>query len=120
MKEYFVICFRGCLNGKRKVLIDLCVIELNSKDNKIDFMFQCNLISCLYEKRGKGELNPKNGYQTAGWLDVFKISEIQKGYEPEVIKVNSPDVDEIYKIIKNPLKKAIKEKLKIKVKGDRK
>jgi len=118
MKEYFVICFRGCLNGKRKVFIDLCVIELNSKDNKIDFMFQCDLISCLYKKRGKNKLGPKNGYQTAGWLDVLKISEIPKGYESEVIKVDDTDVTEIYRIIKNPLKKAIKEKIKIKGKGE--
>ena len=118
MKEYFVICFRGCLNGKRKVFIDLCVVELSLKDNRIHFMFQCDLISYLHAKRGKNELGPKNGYQTAGWLDVLKISEIPKGYESEVIKVNSLDVAEVYKIIKNPLKKAIREKIKIKGKGE--
>ncbi|TRZ82105.1 hypothetical protein D4R86_01855 [bacterium] len=118
MKEYFVICFRGCLNGKRKVFIDLCVIELSPKDNRIHFMFQCDLISYLHTKRGKNELGPKNGYQTAGWLDVLKISEIPKGYESEVIKVDDTDVTEIYRIIKNPLKKAIKEKIKIKGKGE--
>jgi len=118
MKEYFMICFRGCLNGKRKVSIYLCVIELNLRDNRVYSMFQCDLISYLHVKRGKNELGPKNGYQTAGWLDVLKISEIPKGYELEVIKVNSLDVAEVYKIIKNPLKKAIREKIKIKGKGE--
>jgi len=118
MKESFAICFRGCLNGERSVFIDLCVIELSSRDNKIDFMFQYDLISCLYKNRGKGELGPKNGYQTAGWLDVLKIFKVPKGYELEVIKISSTDAAEVYKIIKNSLKKAIREKIKIKEKGE--
>ena len=118
MKEYFMICFRGCLNGKPKVFIDLCVIEFNPKDNRIHFMFQYDLINYLYKKRGENELGPKNGYQTAGWLDVLKIFEIPKNYESEVITVNSLDIAEIYKAIKNPLKRAIAEKIKIKGKGE--
>lgn len=118
MKEYYLISFRGCLNGKRKVFIDLCVIEVDPKDNRIYFMFQYDLMSYLYKKRGENELGPKNGYQTAGWLDVIKVFKIPKGYESKIIRVNNPKVAEAYRIIKDPLKKAIAEKIKIKGKGE--
>lgn len=118
MKEYFMICFRGCLNDQRNVFIDLCLIELNPKDKRIHFMFQYDLINYLYKKRGKGELGPKNGPGTNGWLDVLRIFEVPKRYKSKVIIVNSSDIDEVYKAIKSPLKKAIAEKIKIKKKGE--
>ena len=119
MKEYFMICFRGCLNGQRKTFIDLCIIELDLKDKRIiHFMFQYDLITCLYEKRGKGELGPKNGPGTNGWLDVLKIFQVPEKYESEVIKVTSANLDEVYKTIKPHLKKAITKKIEIKRKGE--
>lgn len=117
MKKYFMIYFGGCLNGKRNVFIDLCVIELDLKDDKIHPMFQYHLMNYLYKKRGENKLGPKNGYQTSGWLNILKILEIPKGYESKTIKVNSLNVAEIHKIIENPLKKAITEKIKIEKKG---
>jgi len=118
MKEYFMICFRGCLNGERNVFIDLCVIELNPKDRRIHFMFQYDLISYLYKKRGKGELGPKNGPRTNGWIDVLKIFEVPEKYKSDVIKVESADLNEVYKKIRPHLKEAIAEKIKIKKKGE--
>jgi len=118
MKEYFVICFRGCLNGKRKVFIDLCVIELSPKDMRIHFMFQYDLITFLYKKRGQGELGPKNGPGTNGWLDVLKIFEVPEKYESEVIRVASADLNEAYKTIRPYLRKVINQKIKIKKKGE--
>jgi len=108
MKEYFMICFRGCLNGEREVFIDLCVIELDPKDRRIHFMFQYNLISYLYEKRGKGELGPKNGPRTNGWIDVLKILKVPEEYKSDVIKMESADLNEVYRT----------EKIKIKKKGE--
>jgi len=113
MKEYFMICFRGCLNGKRKVFIDLCVIELDPKDDRIHFMFQYDLITFLYKKRGKGELGPKNAPGTNGWLDVLKIFEVPEKYESEVIRVASADLNEVYKTIRPHLRKVIDQKIKI-------
>ena len=118
MKEYFMICFRGCLNGQRKTFIDLLVIELNEKKKNSPVMFVYNLMNCLYEKRGKGELGPKNGPRTNGWLDVLKISQLPEKYELEVIKMNSSDITGVYKIIKESLKKAIAEKIKIEKKEE--
>jgi hypothetical protein len=119
MKGFFIICYRGSLNGERKVFIDLCIIELNLEDKRvIPDMFQYDLMNCLYEKRGKGELGPKNGPGTNGWLDVLKIFKVPEKYESEVIRVASADLNEVYKTIRPHLKKVIAEKIKIKRKGE--
>jgi len=118
MKEHFMICFRGCLNGKREAFIDLCVIELDPKDRRVHFMFQYDLITLLYKKRGKGELGQKNGPGTNGWIDVLKIFQVPERYKSRVIKVESSELNEVYKKIRPHLKEAIAEKIKIKKKGE--
>lgn len=120
MKEYFMICYRGSLNWKKKVFIDLCVIELDPKDRRIHFMFQYDLISFLYKERGKGKLGPKNGPGTNGWLDVLRLFKVPKEYESEVIRVTSSDLNEVFNTIKPHLRKAIFEKIKIKGEKERK
>lgn len=113
-----MICYRGCLNGNRGVFIDLYIVELKPQENRIHFMFQYDLINYLYKKRGKGELGPKNGPGTSGWLDVFKIFEVPERYKSQVVKVESSDLNEIYKTIRPCLRKAINQKIKIKKKGE--
>lgn len=117
MKKYCMICFRGCLNGKR-TFIDLLVIQLNQERKSSPVMFVYDLINYLYQQRGKGELGPKNGYKTAGWLDVLMINSVPEAYESKVIEIASSDMNEVYKMIKDPLKKVIAEKIKIKKKGE--
>jgi len=112
-----MICYRGSLNGEHTV-IDLLVIQLNQKRKFNHVMFAYNLISYLYQQRKKGNLGTKNGYKTAGWLDVIRIFGGLDGYKSKVIKVASFDMKEVYQIIEDPLKKVIAEKIKIKEKGE--
>jgi len=88
-------------------------------DKKIPPMFNHELSSYLYSKRGKTkELGARNGYKTSGWLDVMIFYPSELDPDCAVIQVNSFDIPEVYKEIRDELKGAIKEKVKIREKGD--
>ncbi len=117
MKFYWVIRFNGKLNGKRMVC-NLIVIELDT-DSQIPYLFNCDLISYLYRKRGKTEeLGPRNGPRTSGWLEVKDLFSLQFCSNIKIVKIDSLDLDNVYKIIRPHLRKAIDEKIKIKKKGE--
>jgi len=114
---FLLIRFNGCLNGYPRTVVNLLLI----KHKNINFISPSDLSAFLYRKRGKGELGPKNGPKTNGFLEVLKINhvkflELQK--ECKVLLVDTCLIPEIYEQIKENLREAILEKIKIKPKEE--
>lgn len=115
MEWHLLIRFNGCLNGRRKTTVNLLLIKFKA----IGYMSVFELNDYLYEKRGKGELGPKNGPGTAGWLEVIKISNSNPSWNDcKTVVVTSFMVKKVYEQIKDELKSAIDEKIKIQKKKE--
>jgi hypothetical protein len=112
MGYYLLIRFNGCLNGEKEKVINLLLLKFETTG----YLSISDLIDYLYKKRGKGELGHKNGPGTAGWLEVTRINNSKPSWfynDCKVVTVNSFELEEIYEQIKNDLKVAINEKIKI-------
>lgn len=115
MKYSLLIRFNGCLNGRRNTIINLILLKFEAIDCG-DQLSICELTNYLYQKRGKGELGRKNGPGTAGWLEVIKVNNAKPLWflnDCKVVTVNSFVIKKIYEQIKDELKLAIDEKIKI-------
>jgi len=115
MKFYWKIRFNGRLNRKR-TFCDLIAIEFDTDSSRqIPYLFNCDLSTYLYRKRGKTkELGKKNGPGTSGWLEVKDLFSPSLTPDLKIVKIDSLDISGVYKQIKGELKKAIDEKIKIK------
>ena len=112
MERQLLIRFNGCLNGKRKITVDLLLLKFMAIGSLSIF----ELSDYLYQKRGKGQLGPKNGPGTAGWLEVIKVNNFKSRLvfnDCKTVTVTSFAVKKIYEQIKDELKLAISEKIKI-------
>ena len=118
---FLLIRFNGCLNGCPRTIINLLLIKHKIKHKNINFISPSDLSAFLYRKRGKGELGPKNGPKTNGFLETLRVNnanflELQK--ECKVLLVDTCLIPEIYEQIKENLREAILEKIKIKPKEE--
>lgn len=117
MKFYWRICFNGYLNKEHR-LYNLIIIELDT-DNQIPYLFSYDLTTYLYHKKGKRkELGPKNDLRISGWLEVKDLFSPRFCQNVRIVKINSLNLDDVYKIIRPHLKEIIGEKIKIKGKGE--
>jgi len=115
MKFYWVIRFNGKLNGK-SIICNLIVIELDT-DSQIPYLFSYDLISYLYHKRSKAkELGPRNGSRISGRLEVKDLFSPQFCPKIKIVKIDSLDLNNVYKIIRPHLREAIAQKINIKKK----
>lgn len=120
MKYSLLIRFNGCLNGRRNTTINLILLEFEAIDRG-DQLSMCELTNYLYQKRGKGELGRRNGPGTAGWLEVIKVNTAKPLWflnDCKVVTVNSFAIKKVYEQIKDELKLAIDEKIKIQKKKE--
>jgi len=115
VKFYWKIRFNGRLNGKH-TFCDLIAIEFDTDSSRqTPYLFNCDLSTYLYQKRGKTkELGKKNGPGTSGWLEVKNLSSLKSIADLKIVKIDSLDIPKVYKEIKDELKKAIDQKIKIK------
>lgn len=112
MGYYLLIRFNGCLNGEKEKVINLLLLEFETTG----YLSISDLIDYLYKKRGKGELGHKNGPGTAGWLEVVKVNSSKPSWfcsDCKIVTVRSFKLQEIYEQIKDDLRIAIEEKIKI-------
>ena len=120
MERHLLVRFNGCLNGRRKTKVNLLLLK-----SRVQACFAIHDFEhYLYQKRGRTkELGPKNGRGTSGYLEVIRINTNASGIpkipnDYKTIEVCFSSIPKVYEQIKNELKSAIDEKIKIQKKKE--